>query len=1211
MTTAHLHLTNDRRELALRIGDKPENRRPFGQAAVDELSELTRRYDRAVKLREAAEFVAIGRQLATWLEGSQGWVSDLRELSAPLIFEIATPKQVEPRDRVLLDAPWELLHDENDFWARDISVGYTPLRRVGKIGEIVGPREGAFSVLFMAASPAGVSELDFEHEEALILDATEKLGIDLFVEETGTAAELSLQAARLGSDDAHALHVVHISCHGHNSPEPVLALEDETGALERTSARQLFDALGAMARNLALLFVSACSTAAGGGFTRDQDSVALALARAGFPAVLGWAAPVGDYAATTFASKLYERLALGDPLEEAVVRARLVLLARRIPNPDWHLARLFLGPAGGGQLARPRGARRKQLPIHSGFLAGDRRLPVAGPEVFVGRRTLLQRCVRQLRSPDHAGVLLHGPGNIGKSSLAARVVDRMCHHDTVVVHGRFDGRNLIETIHDSLGTRVESWYREWSLRVEDELDAALRDLLDGVLGEAGGARPMLLVLDDFEQLLERRPGALHVVQASVVATMSAILHAFRHATTRSRLLLTSRYRFTLLDRSGRELTSALATVPLTAFTRSDAIKRCRREPRLVTDDDLRLRCAASCRGNPAVLALLLKRAGIDPSGCKRVLEEIEGLHEHDPNDEELADLLGDIAINDLLDSLAEGDRELLRRALVFQIPLPLTAAAILASAGEACNGDGERLIAWGVWEELADIGDGGRAFVVTNCVRAVAIRGLDDEQLKLQPETARSLVALLARHWAPVRNHVGDPAKMRAGYELVELASKTSNWDVASSFGQLALAWVARSRPVQVARSYARDLVQRLEAADAPPNPLLYEIAARIHQLGDDGEFHHHCLVAALSALENTAQYSRDDHSRANYNLAMSMARRGRVQEAEVCLRKALKLLEGSQSERDRAIITGRLGDILVIQGRFAEALTIREEIELPIYLRSGDLRSWALTKVNIADILERQGQPDAAIRILKSEALPTLKRLRCVREAAICMGKLAMILTKRGDMRSADHVWRMQIETFERLGDLREVAIAWGMIADTHREMEQLDEALHIHRSKQLPIAERTGDLSMKAGVMGRIAHVLRAKGDLSGALQIRLEQEIPAYETLGDERERAIALHNVAQIYRDQGDFDEALRVLDSLLPIYDRLRTPAGRAGTMSEIADILQHRGDRDEALKMYLEEIIPTYQKLKYARDEAIAHGRVGNIYQKTDKLDEALSVLSP
>ena len=47
----------------------------------------------------------------------------------------------------------------------------------------------------------------------------------------------------------------------------------------------------------------------------------------------------------------------------------------------------------------------------------DSRLLVAGPLMFVRRRRELQRALRALADDNYAGVLLHGMGRTGKSSL--------------------------------------------------------------------------------------------------------------------------------------------------------------------------------------------------------------------------------------------------------------------------------------------------------------------------------------------------------------------------------------------------------------------------------------------------------------------------------------------------------------------------------------------------------------------------------------------------------------------------------------------------------------------------------------------------------------------------------------------------------------------------------------------------------------------------
>jgi MoxR-like ATPase len=48
---------------------------------------------------------------------------------------------------------------------------------------------------------------------------------------------------------------------------------------------------------------------------------------------------------------------------------------------------------------------------------------VAAPDVFVGRRRFLQAGLRQLRKD--RGLLLYGLGGVGKSTIAARLLERV------------------------------------------------------------------------------------------------------------------------------------------------------------------------------------------------------------------------------------------------------------------------------------------------------------------------------------------------------------------------------------------------------------------------------------------------------------------------------------------------------------------------------------------------------------------------------------------------------------------------------------------------------------------------------------------------------------------------------------------------------------------------------------------------------------------
>src|SRR5271155_2509289 len=60
----------------------------------------------------------------------------------------------------------------------------------------------------------------------------------------------------------------------------------------------------------------------------------------------------------------------------------------------------------------------------------------------------------------------------------------------------------------------------------------------------------------------------------------------------------------------------------------------------------------------------------------------------------------------------------------------------------------------------------------------------------------------------------------------------------------------------------------------------------------------------------------------------------------------------------------GKIPDILQARGQLDEALKIRNEEQLPVYERLGDVRSRAVTMSKIAEIFQARGQLDEALAI-------------------------------------------------------------------------------------------------------------------------------------------------------------------------------------------------------------------------------------------------------
>ncbi|MCP4572505.1 MAG: ATP-binding protein, partial [bacterium] len=240
---------------------------------------------------------------------------------------------------------------------------------------------------------------------------------------------------------------------------------------------------------------------------------------------------MGDHEATRFAAELYRHLALGQGLAAAVAKARQELVDPQRkgaePSRDWHLARLAVGREGGGVVTEGGRARRVAGPAAQRIFLDARRerVAVAGPREFVGRRRQLQQVLRAFKAGSQerpAGVLIHGMGRQGKSSLAARVAQRRPEHALAVLHGRYDAVAVVQAIAEALGTReIEEWAKQNLPLVERDgaaLSGVLRDLLEGVCADK---RPLLLVIDDFEQALETRSAGLPRVRPDLVEPVRA------------------------------------------------------------------------------------------------------------------------------------------------------------------------------------------------------------------------------------------------------------------------------------------------------------------------------------------------------------------------------------------------------------------------------------------------------------------------------------------------------------------------------------------------------------------------------------------------------------------------------------------------------------------------------------------------------------------
>ena len=645
---------------------------------LSEITDLIELAERDYYVSSFAEDYAVtGLRLYNWLDGTDRWLQKLinQYQRQGIILAIATAEK-------LAHLPWEVLHDDTSFLVERsiIPVRWVSSDSVKTLSVETKPENRALQVLFMATSPQGVEPvLDFEAEEARILEAAERHRLALTVEESGCLSELRYLVDYYGKDYFDIFHIT-----GHatiTNGQPEFITETETGEAFYASAEHFKQAL--QFRLPKLIFLSGCRTGQAGGDGANYGSVpsmAEELLKAGAKAVLGWGQKVLESDATAAAATLYQELAAGKQITEAVASTYQTLIKNKAR--DWHLLRLYAADSLPGELVTPlRKLGRKPAPplsVSTEFLDPAGKVKVPTRESFVGRRRQLQSCLRTLtQSTEEIGVLIYGMGGLGKSSLAARLCDRLSHFQRVVLVGRIDEPSLVSRLVEKLDDNEQ---RKQLQNPDEELRFRLKRVFQQ-LWEAG-KDPFLLVLDDFEVNLEltspptpllqgegslvppfpRREGGLGGLgrlQPIAAEVLTALVWAIRETYTNHRLILTCRYDFEFSQ------LRYFYKQPLEGMRGADLRKKCSRlvafGAKSLVDEALKSQARRLADGNPRLLEWLdkiLQNSTIDQIAILNRLEI------------DAVELREQVLAEALLQQMDATMGEMLSQGLVFELPVP-------------------------------------------------------------------------------------------------------------------------------------------------------------------------------------------------------------------------------------------------------------------------------------------------------------------------------------------------------------------------------------------------------------------------------------------------------------------------------------------------------------------------------------------------------------
>ena len=682
--------------------------RPLDRVHIDQFSREVEESYRKV----APSLSRIGQLLYEWADGpTERWLKRIVDDPEGLALHIDVEEQ-------LRHLPWELMASGSGYLCTNPLRPFTPVRKVTDNKVLAKVETRPLRVLFLATSPEDVHPvLNFEAEERIILQATRNQAIELIVEESGTLEGLQFL---VGSFGPGYFDVFHLSGHA-NVIEgvPRFVMENDLGLREDATAEEIAEAFQGMWPRL--VFLSGCKT----GQAPDQGglpSMSEELVSVGAPAVLGWALPVGDTAANTLASRLYSSLGTGTRIDEAVARARQHLFEK--DNPNWHLLRLYADATPLSEMVS-RANTPGRLPLQGrqaseDFLDALGKSKVASREAFVGRRRPIQRCLRAISRPDstHEALLLRGMGGLGKSTLAARICERMsATHQRAVWLGKINKREVLNLTRKVKLPDIETVKK--ADKILNDTEAGFGTRLQFLLRGPMATLPCLFVFDDFENgNLDPSASGEYLAKPEALDVLSALLEAIRSEKSRSRVVITSRFSFPLPagarvheegleSMQGAELEKKLQ---LSSALRIDSD----------TPQELRERAIATSAGNPRLLEWL-----------DRVLSDAQT--DHDAILSSMEAKAEDFRESVLAAKLLEGQKKALRRMLalvnVFELPVPLEAVrAVVGDSWEDLHL--ERAVSLGLMEAGIDPIEKSPRYLVSNVLLPLLTDGISDEETK-------------------------------------------------------------------------------------------------------------------------------------------------------------------------------------------------------------------------------------------------------------------------------------------------------------------------------------------------------------------------------------------------------------------------------------------------------------------------------------------------
>ena len=995
-----------------------------------------------------------------------------------------------------------------------------------------------------------------------------------------------------------------------------------------------------------------------GGVSQEPVAgFAAGLVAAGAPVVVGTETTVTDRYATRVFAQLYDDLAHAadpDPVT-ALSRARRTVQNLFVASSDprdqlvgglqeWGVVTVQAAQAGHRLFdptqTRPRlnltGPRPSQR-SYGGLLG----LP---PGEFVGRRTE-QHALPAVLTGHHggptgaqtadggtvigepvgdgmAGVVLTGIGGIGKTTLAVEVLRRTQEIEpgTLVV-APAPGELHTDAIFNEVVAALRT-----VLAATGGLDQALPLLQALSRGDLGWRErltllqqnvlpqiPLVLVLDNFEDNLTPPPSSAPA-RAMADEGLAGLLGGWVRAPGRSRLLITSRYGFTLPDH-GHRLLWEHGVGPLSF---AETMKLAWALPQLdeLPEDQLR-QVWAGVGGHPRTLetldALLARGHGRLGHIRGRLTDRLTHtlgspdaaaawLGQERDLDQALADAVtlaaDDILLPDLLTTLSPDAVRLLAGLAVYRDPIDHSAilyavgaddpgAAVTPDRAAAEQRVRELLTQAGVDPDVDPDADGGidASRLDPDTLTALTAAMEDLYRAPAPPlSTALPLPKLLDELTAAtLLTHIPHPDP--DGSDGLRLGGQwfVHRWTASG----LETLWADTSHavglPINPEPDRATDVVEVDPAVDRHTRAAGYwSWRVRVWPQDRDADIHdllearNHYLAAGDPDNANDATEAAvgNQHDRGHWDAEMTL------------ITDHLTRLPPNHPRlpafyHQLGILAHDRGDYPTAEERYQQSLDIE--------VRLGNQAGMASSYHQLGILAQHRGDyPTAEERYQQS--LDIEERLGNQAGMASSYHQLGILAQHRGDYPTAEERYQQSLDIEERLGNQAGMASSYhqlGILAHYRGDYPTAEERYQ----QSLDINVRLGNQAGMATSYHQLGILAQHRGDYPTAEE-RYQQSLDINERLGNQAGMATSYHQLGILAQHRGDYPTAEERYQQSLDINERLGNQAGMASSYGQLGILAHYRGDYPTAEERY-QQSLDIYERLGNQAGMATSYHQLG------------------